>query len=291
MSEQAPADARILDRDYRRFTGERRGVLDAIRTLALHTLRRMLGLRRTFRHKVLPLLVLLIAYLPAIAFLGLAVLLPEQLREAVLPTQGDVFASIGTATVLFVALVSPEALCPDRRHRTLGLYLASPLDRRTYLAAKASAVIGVLLLVTLGPPLLVEIGYVLLGIVGLGADTLVDVLQVVVVGLAVSTVHGLVGMAAASLTDRRGFASVGIVVVLLLLGTVTGVLTEGLGAPEWLRLLNVVEMVGELARRVHSEQGSLAALSTPVVVLAWLAWTATLAAFVVWRTDRLEVVR
>jgi ABC-2 type transport system permease protein len=284
-------DARILDRGFTRYTGERTGTAAAIRTLTLHTVQRLLGLRRSFRHKLLPLLVLLIAYLPAVAFLGLAVLLPEQLRDAVLPTQGDVFGAVTTATLLFVALVSPEALCPDRRHRTLGLYLASPLDRRTYLVSKAAAVGGVLLLVTLGPPLLVEVGYLLLGVVDLGWASLRNILEVIAVGVAVSLTYTLLGLAGASLTERRGFATVGIVVTLLLLASVTGILVQGLDAPEWVRLLNVVEMIGELARRVHGERGPLGHLATPVVVAGWAVWTVGLAVFVDRRAARFEVVR
>jgi ABC-2 type transport system permease protein len=284
-------DARILDRGFTRYTGERTGTAAAIRTLTLHTVQRLLGLRRSFRHKLLPLLVLLIAYLPAVAFLGLAVLLPEQLRDAVLPTQGDVFGAVDTATLLFVALVSPEALCPDRRHRTLGLYLASPLDRRTYLVSKAAAVGGVLLLVTLGPPLLVEVGYLLLGVVDLGWASLRNILEVIAVGVAVSLTYTLLGLAGASLTERRGFATVGIVVTLLLLASVTGILVQGLDAPEWVRLLNVVEMIGELARRVHGERGPLGHLATPVVVAGWAVWTVGLAVFVDRRAARFEVVR
>jgi ABC-2 type transport system permease protein len=284
-------DARILDRGFTRYTGERTGTAAAIRTLTLHTVQRLLGLRRSFRHKLLPLLVLLIAYLPAVAFLGLAVLLPEQLRDAVLPTQGDVFGAVATATLLFVALVSPEALCPDRRHRTLGLYLASPLDRRTYLVSKAAAVGGVLLLVTLGPPLLVEVGYLLLGVVDLGWASLRNILEVIAVGVAVSLTYTLLGLAGASLTERRGFATVGIVVTLLLLASVTGILVQGLDAPEWVRLLNVVEMIGELARRVHGERGPLGHLATPVVVAGWAVWTVGLAVFVDRRAARFEVVR
>ena len=44
---------------------------------------------------------------------------------------------------LFVTFAAPEALCPDRRWRTLSLYLASPLDRMTYVLAKAIAIVAV----------------------------------------------------------------------------------------------------------------------------------------------------
>ena len=59
---------------------------------------------------------------------------------------------------------APEVLCPDRRTGMLGLYLASPLTRDTYLLAKAAAVAGAARLVTLGPPLLLLVAFILQGL-------------------------------------------------------------------------------------------------------------------------------
>ena len=70
-----------------------------------------------------------------------------------LPSYSDYYGYVTAAIVVFTAFVAPELLCSDRRDRMLGLYLASPLTRDTYLLAKAAAVMAVLGLVTLGPPL------------------------------------------------------------------------------------------------------------------------------------------
>ena len=59
--------ARLLDLGYRRYDGPRRASAWAILTLAEFTVRRVLGLGRGARHKVLPALTLAIAYLPALA--------------------------------------------------------------------------------------------------------------------------------------------------------------------------------------------------------------------------------
>ncbi len=122
------SDARILDRGYRRYDGPRLGVRGAVRSLAWHSALRALGLRRTFWAKLLPLASVGIAYVPALVFVGVAALLPAALTEGggLLPDYADYYGFISAAIVLFVALVGPEVLCPDRRHRMLGLYLASP---------------------------------------------------------------------------------------------------------------------------------------------------------------------
>ena len=87
---------------------------------------------------------------PAIAFIGIVALLPNgRIRLSnLIPGPGRYYAFITAAIILFAALAAPEALCPDKRSRFLGVYLSSPLNRSTYLLAKAIAVIGVLLLVT-----------------------------------------------------------------------------------------------------------------------------------------------
>src|SRR5439155_23807774 len=154
------SDARIIDQGYRPYEGPRRGRAGAVRSLAWHSVLRALGLRRTPWAKILPFASVVIAYLPAAVFVGVAVLVPKRVRDQanVLPTYHGYYGFITAAIVLFVALVGPEVLCSDRRNGMLGLYLASPLDRGSYLFAKVLAVLPVLGLVTLGPPLVPLVG-------------------------------------------------------------------------------------------------------------------------------------
>ena len=59
-------DARLFDLGYRTYEGVRERPARAILTLAIFTLRRVLGLGRGARHKVLPAITLAIAFLPAL---------------------------------------------------------------------------------------------------------------------------------------------------------------------------------------------------------------------------------
>ena len=91
--------------------------------------RRVLGLGRGSRHKMLPAITIVIAYLPALIFAGVsAILTVDPIVEDDLITYGEYTFFIRRALALFAAVVAPEALCPDRRTGMLGLYLAGPLD-------------------------------------------------------------------------------------------------------------------------------------------------------------------
>ncbi|MBW3574694.1 MAG: ABC transporter permease [Actinobacteria bacterium] len=286
------SDARILDRSYRRYEGERRGVAGAVRSLAWHSALRALGLRRSLWAKLLPLLSVGIAYVPAIVFVGVAALLPEQLVDAtgLLPRYADYYGFISAAIVVFVALVGPEVLCPDRRYRTLGLYLASPLTRDTYLVAKVLAVVPVLALVTLGPPLLLLVGLTFAGAGPNGAgDFLLVLARVAVGGLAISAAYTAVSLAAASLTERRAVASAGVMLVLLVSGVATSSLVAT-GADQRLLLLNLGFVPFELVQRIFGQVGE-AGLSTLELVGANLAWTVAAGLLVRERYRRLRVTR
>ena len=164
-AQTAGGEARILETGYRRYTGVRQGTAHSVRSLIAHTLRRILGLRRAARWKILPYLAIAFAYLPAIVFVGVMALIRAagtggDLADQFVPPYFGYYAVISLAIQLFVAFVAPEALCPDRRARVLSLYLASPLSRMTYVLAKALSVAIVIATVTIGPVLLMLIGRV-----------------------------------------------------------------------------------------------------------------------------------
>lgn len=293
----APADARILDRGYRRFGGLRQGPGHAVRSLVAHTLRRILGLRRPARSKVLPVMTIVFAYLPAIVFVGVVALfgrfgVREQTRQLV-PDYSDYYGFIVSAIVLFVASVAPEALCPDRRSGVLSLYLASPLTRMTYLAAKAAAVAVVLGVVTIGPPLLMLVG---LMVQGVGPDGPVEVMQAFVrilgAGLVLSALFTAISMGVASLTDRRALASAGTMFLLLGSGVVAGVLIVGLGAPRELVVVNVLRSSLEVVARIYGNSTTrFGDVDTAVVATGTAAWALGGATVAVLRYRWLQVTR
>ena len=297
MSDSVAGQARILEGGYRRYDGVRTGSRGAMRSVAVHTMQRALGLRRAGRYKLLPVIAAVLAYVPAIVYAGLAAILPASffLDQQILPTYAEYYFFITAAIVVFTAFVAPEVLCTDRRTGMLGLYLASPLTRLTYLLSKAAAVMGTLAIVTLGPPLFLLIAYVLEGSGPDGpADVALFVLRIVAAGALLSAFFGSLSMAVSSITDRKAAASAAIVIVLLLSAVVTTSLVAQADASRYLLLANlfglpfeaVIRIFGETTQDIYYTQLD----STPVVAAA-VGWSVLFTAVVGLRYRALEVTR
>ena len=294
MSERA--GARIYDLGYRRYEGERRGVGWAPLTVWRHTVQRVLGLRRPFRHKILPGIALVIAFVPALVYVGIAALLPVDLiGEDILPSYAAYAGVIAAALILFSSFVAPEALCTDRRTGMLDLYLAGPLDRNRYLAAKWAAVLGVTLLMTMAPQLFMLASYTVEGAGPPMREVPRLLLEIVVAGIAIALFYTSVAMGVSSLTTRRAAAAVAIALLLIVPNVVITSVVQEADAPDELAVLQPA-LAEELAWRVfgdtHSAEevasSAVARISTPLVVAGVTGWILA-GALVSWfRYRRLE---
>lgn len=256
-------------------------------------MQRSFGLKRSARFKVVPLVTAIMSYLPAVVFIGVVALFPAEISDELGFGYSDYYGFVTAAIVLFVSFVAPEVLCTDRRSGMLGLYLSGPLDRLRYLGAKAAAIGSVLATVTLGPTLLLLVGFVLAdnGPDGLGA--LIRTLVRIVASAAVVTVwYTALSMAVTSLTDRRAFASASIILTVLIPQAVTAALVSS-GLPSALKLFDLFALPFELVRRVYGERGTgeIAELSTPIMTVTALGYVTVFAALVLWRYRSLEVTR
>lgn len=287
-----PSDgaAQIAARGFQRYDGERSGVPGAIRSVMWQAMRATLGLGRPAKNKIFPVISIAIAYVPAIVFIGLAVLIPSGIVDG--PSYPEYYGFVTSAIVLFAALVAPEVLVSDRRNGMLAMYLSTPLHRGTYLVAKMLAVVVTLALVTLGPPILVLLGYTFdgSGPDGFG-NWMVVLLRIILSGFAVSAALTAISMAASCLTDRRAFAAIGVVLIVLATPILAGALVEGAGLSENWRLIDVFSMPFELVFRIFGDAGNFPAVSTAAVIGVNVLWTVLGCAVVAWRYSRLVVAR
>ena len=290
--------ARIVDRSYRPYDGVRGRVGASMLTVVKHSIQRSLGVKRTIWQKVLPAATIAISYIPAIVYIGLAALIPADNRpDELLPSYAEYYGFITTGLVIFTSFVAPEVLCTDRRTGMLGLYLASPLDRNTYLLSKAAAVASVLAVVTIGPQLLMLVAYSLIGD-GPGGplDYVVAVVRILLAGLTISALYTSLSLAVSSFTSRRAAASATIILALLTSAIFVGALTEPDGGAGWSPNLVVFDFITlplAVVFRIFDDDidPPYDQVSTTVLLLATLAWIVLFAVITRWRYQRLEVTR
>jgi len=243
-------EARIVDRGYQHYTGERYGAAAGLRAIAIGTMRRSLGFKRPGSAKILPFALVLLAFMPGAIVLGVRVLFGAalfgrgRLIDQVLPYDGYA-ARLATLLLLLAALTAPEALCPDRRQRVLSLYYASPISPLLYLLAQAIAVMTVLLLVTMMPLLLLWLGNV-----GLDADPWAYLrahadapLRILGAGGLVALFYAVLGLAVSSFTDRKGYAAGAMIGGALILSAVANTVRVSVHQ-SWAKYAALVDPVG-----------------------------------------------
>ncbi len=302
---QGAQGAQIMELGYRHYDGVRRGLAGSIRSVVIYSVRHTLGLGRPARHKIFPWLAVVIALIPGIVFVGLAVVLDiDVIEDEILPDYHEYYGFITTALLFYCAIVVPDILVPDRRSGMLQLYLSSPLQRWSYLTAKATAVALTLVVLTIGPVLFLLVAYT---IEGSGPDGLIEWLQIflriIAAGVAISAAFTAASLAAASLTDRRIFATIGVVVLLWGTGGFAPVLVEVAELDARIYGFDIGGISQELTQRIYAAEPPSAGiddfdssytrsqLSTLFVVTANLAWVAAGGVIVWWRYRRLALSR
>jgi ABC-2 type transport system permease protein len=294
--------AQILDQRYRSYSGTRHGLAGAMRAVIGSSVRFTLGFGRPARHKFLPWLAVVVALVPAIVFVGIAIVLDiDLISENILPEYHQYYGFIEVALFFFCGIVVPEILVADRRNGMLSLYLSTPLRLWSYLASKAAAVTVTLAVITVGPLLFLLVAYT---VEGSGPDGVGDWLTVLVrilaSGIAIAATITAASLAISSLTDRRAFAVIGVILLLLGSQLVTGVLVEVAEMDPRIYAFNLGEIGDALKDRIFGvgppslgeDDGPpglrIAELSTLFVIAVNAAWVVAGAAVVWWRYRRIE---
>ena len=275
----------VYDRGYRPYDGVRgrRGAA----TFALYkaSMRRALGIRRSWRQKVAPFVLLAVVTVPAIVNVGIGYVTRDRIADRIeIITYRD-YVGVSSALLLFVALVAPDVMCPDRRQRVLPLMFARPLTGTDYVAAKVGAIGSILFAFSFVPQVVLFVGNMLVSDSALTylTDHLDILWQVPVAVVLLAAYYAVIGVAIASLTDRRIVAGAAVIGLFLVTSISSGIIVgdnferEGgsvaalinvLALPLYLRDLVFLGHVDPSSPLTGVDNGGLFAIATYVAILA-----------------------
>jgi ABC-2 type transport system permease protein len=236
----------VYDRGYRPYDGPRgrRGAA----TFALYkaSIRRALGIRRSWRQKFAPFVLLGVVTVPAVVNVGIGYVTRDRLQDKLEIITYRNYVGVSAALLLFVALVAPDVMCPDRRQRVLPLMFARPLTGFDYVIAKVGAIGSIVFAFSFLPQVVLFIGNMLVSDSASHYFTgHLDVLwQVPIAVIILAMYYAVIGVAIGSLTDRRIVAGAGVIGLLLITsissGIIVGDVQPGNGSPA--ALINVLSL-------------------------------------------------
>lgn len=220
------ATGAVYDRGYRPYEGERGGRGAATLALYRASMRRALGLRRSWRQKVAPFVLLAVVSVPAIVNVGVGYISRGRTFDRIEIITYREYVGVSSALLLFVALVAPDVVCPDRRQRVLPLMFARPLTGFDYVVAKVGAIATILFAFSFLPQVVLYIGNMLVSDSALTylGDHLGVLWQVPVAIAALAIYYAVIGLAVASLTDRRIVAGAAVIGLFLVTSIAAGVI-------------------------------------------------------------------
>ena len=221
------SEGQVFDLGYLNYVGAREGRARARKALFVNGIRTCFGLGRGAMAKVLPILFFLAVMAPAAVFSIMAGLLGEMLVDLVdLPGHADYYEFVSVILFIFAAIIAPELLCTDRRSGVINLYLVRPLTSNDYVLGRWSAFFLVSVLFIYSGQVLLLLGLTL------GAsepleylrENWLDIPKFLGAGLAIAVITTTVPLAAASLTDRRAYATVAVIGLFLISSITVGAL-------------------------------------------------------------------
>jgi hypothetical protein len=243
MENNVSANARIIDRGYQHYQGERLGVAHSEWVMLRAALQRGLGLRRNFRNKIMPWLLVSIAFLPTVVILGIQIIA----GLAISSPYARIYPRLNVIFVLFAGLVAADLICTDRRERVISLYFSAPITRLHYVAAQVIGLVLLLLLLTVVPYVILFCGQALLApaFATFVGNNWGDLRSVLLGGTLIAFFYGTLAMAVSAFTDRRAYATggfLGLTLVSSIAGTILASPRLHFSGHEWYSLLDLLSM-------------------------------------------------
>ncbi len=284
-------ESTIHDLGYRRYSGPRVGASGAWSALYVQSVRTMFGLGRPAKAKAIPVLVIVVTMLPALAMLIAA----SASNGQVPPRYGQLIGAQLLMFVLFLAAQVPEVLSRDQQHQLLPLLFTRDVTRLSYAMARFWAIFSAVFMVSLAPMLLLYVGEI--GIAKDPSATFRVMGNRIWPVLAQSTLSALamsgIGAALAVWTPRRAYATAAIFGTFLLLAAIATGLDDLAGVSRrTAELLDPIRAMQTMAMIFFGEQNRGMELNAPPSIGVYVALTLGIGAVglftLTWRMRRIR---
>ncbi|MGH9004665.1 MAG: hypothetical protein ACRDYV_16185 [Acidimicrobiia bacterium] len=257
----------VYDRGYRPYDGVRGGRRAAALALYRASVRRAIGLRRSWRQKFLPFSLLAIVSVPAAVNVGIGFATRNSPLDGFSFFTYRDYVGVSSALLLFVAVCAPDVICPERRQRVLPILFARPLTGPDYVLAKLGAIFSLVFAFSFLPQVLLFVGQALVskGALDYMRDNAEVIWQVPVAVAALALYYAALSLAVSSLSGRRIVGGATIFGLTLVSSAVAGILSEVSGGvgdrAELLSLLSLPLLVRDLIFLGHLDPDSSGSLA------------------------------
>jgi ABC-2 type transport system permease protein len=278
----------VFDRGYAHYTGPRLGRRQAVRSLYGYSIKRALGIRKSWTAKVLPFLLYTAAIVPLIVMIGISAIAPQVNFASYSGYMTSIFLIVG----IFVATTAPEMVCVDKRERILPLYFSRAITRSDYVFAKVAAMTVLTMTLSVVPSIVLWLGRQLVAESPWQAmrDNVGDLGRVILLGVLIALTLGAGGLMISSLTDRRAVAVTVITIGFTLVTAISNVAMDLLQDENWSRYFIFGSMIGvfegiadHLFGGVENAAMERAAFSLQTYVIYVLALAVISVAIMRWR--------
>ena len=198
----------VYDRGYQHYLGERLGRGHAIWALVTYSMKRAMGIKKSWTAKVIPFILYLAAIGTVLIVIGIEAFISSATDGDVM-TYPEYFFFIFLIEGAFVATIAPEMICGDRRENVLALYFSRAISRLDYVLAKLAAVAILTMTISVVPAVLLWLFRQLLADQPLTAltDNIDELGKVILVGSLIALFLGCGGLVLSSFTGRKSIAT------------------------------------------------------------------------------------
>jgi ABC-2 type transport system permease protein len=244
----------VYDRGYQHYLGERLGRGHAIWALITYSMKRAMGIKKSWTAKVIPFILYLAAIGTVLVVIGIEAFISGASDDAVM-TYSEYFFFIFLIEGAFVATIAPEMVCGDRRENVLSLYFSRAISRLDYVLSKLAAVAILTMTISVVPAVLLWLFRQLLADKPLTAltDNVDELGKVILVGSLIALYLGCGGLVLASFTGRKSIATAIIFIGYAVLEGFTNALIEAVDSDrtkDILAFLSPARLLGELAEKL-----------------------------------------